>query len=151
MTKTGESLYTLVKPDKDKEYEAINIDPENRTYLVCIAYSISGESEWELLKGRTKVYDYIKTLMETTEIDIYESFVLVESLTLKDRKSIYAFMSYVKKFYDDGFDIEDYVDDEKYQRGAHIIPIDRAFASLLNQREQFSPLIQDDEDSESDI
>jgi len=146
-----ENLYNLIKPDKDKEYEAINIDPENRMYLVCIAYSISGEGEWELLRGRTRVYDYIKTLMETTEIDIYESFVLVESLTLKDRKSIYAFMSYVKRFYDDGFDIEDYVDDDKYQGGSHIIPIDRTFASLLNGREPFSPLIQDDEDSESDI
>ena len=151
MTKTGESFYNLIKPNQDKEYEAINIDPEVKMYLVCIAYPISGDSEWELLKGRTQVYDYIRGLLEATEIDIYESFVLVEGLTLKDRKSIYAFMSYVKRFYDDGFDIEDYADDEKYGRGAHIIPIDRAFAELLNRREQFSPLVQDSEDSESDI
>ena len=54
------------------------------------------------------------------DIDLEHSFVLVESVTLAERKSIYAFMKYAGDFYSDNFDIEDYVkgdwDENDYKR-----------------------------------
>lgn len=94
--------------------------PEDRQYLICIrAKSGSGEYDsWEIVKGRTEAYEYVKNNIDY--IDMEYSFILVESLTLADRKSIYAFMKYAGEFYEDSFDIEDYIkgdwDEEDYKR-----------------------------------
>lgn len=94
--------------------------PEDRQYLICIrAKEGSGASDsWIIVTGRTEAYECIKINID--EIDLEHSFVLVESVTLAERKSIYAFMKYAGEFYSDGFDIEDYVkgdwDEEDYRR-----------------------------------
>lgn len=98
--------------------------PEDREYLVCIrAKEGSGESDsWAFVTGRTATYEYIKENIE--DIDLNYSFVLVETLPLEKRKSIYAFMKYAGEFYADGFDIEDYIkgdwDEDEYQRNNDI-------------------------------
>ena len=94
--------------------------PEDRQYLICIrAKEGSGTQDyWDILTGRTEAYEYIKSNID--DIDLDHSFVLVESVTLAERKSIYAFMKYAGEFYSDGFDIEDYIkgdwDEADYKR-----------------------------------
>ena len=57
--------------------------------------------------GRTAAYEYIKENIDDIDFDL--SFILVESCSLSERKSIYAFMKYVGDFFEDNFDIEDYI------------------------------------------
>ena len=98
--------------------------PESRQYLICIrAKENSGaQDSWDFVTGRTEAYEYIKENID--DIDLEHSFVLVESVTLAERKSIYAFMKYAGEFYSDGFDIEDYVkgdwDEADYMRNNDI-------------------------------
>lgn len=94
--------------------------PEERQYLICISgYT---QDSWNIVIGRTEAYNYIKENID--EINLEHSFILVESCTLDKRKSIYAFMKYAGEFYNDGFDIEDYIkgdwDERDYQRNNDI-------------------------------
>lgn len=101
--------------------------PEDRQYLICIrAKEGSGAQDaWDFATGRTEAYEYIKSNIDY--IDLEHSFVLVESVTLSERKSIYAFMKYAGEFYSDGFDIEDYIkgdwDESDYMRNNDITPM----------------------------
>lgn len=93
--------------------------PESRQYLICL----TGTSEsWIIVTGRTEAYNYIKENID--DINMEHSFILVESCTLAERKSIYAFMKYAGEFYSDGFDIEDYIkgdwDEIDYKRNNDI-------------------------------
>jgi hypothetical protein len=83
--------------------------PEDRQYLICIkTKGGSGvQDSWDIVIGRTAAYEYIKECIE--DIDLDHSFVLVESCELAKRKSIYTFMKYVGDFFEDSFDIDDYV------------------------------------------
>ena len=93
--------------------------PEDRQYLICIRARATNRTiydddgyyetydEWTIVTGRTACYEYIKENIEIIDFD--ESFVLVETLPLNKRKSIYAFMKYAGEYYNDGFDIEDYI------------------------------------------
>ena len=97
--------------------------PEERQYLICIRVNDPHSNDyWDILIGRTAAYEYIKENID--EIDMEHSFVLVESVSLAERKSIYAFMKYAGEFYSDGFDIEDYIkgdwDEEDYKRNNDI-------------------------------
>ena len=98
--------------------------PEDRQYLICIrAKEGSGTHDsWEIVTGRTEAYEYIKSNIDDINLDY--SFVLVESVSLAERKSIYAFMKYAGDFYSDNFDIEDYIkgdwDEIDYKRNNDI-------------------------------
>ena len=98
--------------------------PEDRQYLICIrTKNGSGvQDSWDIVTGRTEAYEYIKNNID--DIDMDRSFILVESLTLAERKSIYAFMKYAGDFYEDSFDIEDYIkgdwDEIDYKRNNDI-------------------------------
>lgn len=98
--------------------------PEDRQYLICYrAIQGSGENDgWELITGRTEAYTFIKENIDI--MDLEHSFVLVETLTLDKRKSIYAFMKYAGDMYEDNFDIEDYIkgdwDEEDFKRANDI-------------------------------
>ena len=92
-------MVTIVKDQKKT--------PEEKQYLVCIRGKDGGTDEWNILEGRTDAYEYIKANIEYIDLD--KSFILVENLPLSKRKSIFAFMKYVQDNYEDGFDIEDYV------------------------------------------
>ena len=54
----------------------------------------------------------MKDTLDIMRINMRESFVLVESLNLSERASIYSFMLHVQDKYDDGFDIDEYVTEE---------------------------------------
>ena len=100
--------------------------PEERQYLICIrAKDPHSNDYWDIMIGRTAAYEYIKENID--DIDMEHSFVLVESVTLSERKSIYAFMKYAGEFYSDGFDIEDYIkgdwDESDYMRNNDITPM----------------------------
>ena len=101
-------MYTIVDHDKDLKYEEstrLN-DPEQRLYLVCICGN-SDADEWCICKGRPETYEYIKERLDI--INFEESFVLVETLKLKDRISIYTFMKKVQSNYQDNFDIDEFI------------------------------------------
>lgn len=94
--------------------------PEDRKYLICIHGKT--EDSWNIITGRTEAYEFIKENID--DIIMEDSFILVESCTLNERKSIYAFMKYAGEFYSDGFDIEDYIkgdwDEMDYKRSNDI-------------------------------
>lgn len=84
-------------------------DYEEKQYLICIRSENYDYDMWEIVTGRTEAYNYIKDNVDLDIIDFKESFVLVENCTLNERKSIYAFMKYVGQFYEDDFDIDEYI------------------------------------------
>lgn len=121
-------MYKLVEPNKDIEFEKSmsKKNPETKQYLICIAaIPGSGETdEWVICNGRRAAYD--KIVESIDYIDLRYSFVLVETCKLSDRKSVYAFMKYMENFYNEGFDIEDYVkgdwSESEYQHSNDIDP-----------------------------
>ena len=90
--------------NKEKHYEA-------KEYLVCIVDKDFSAKEWEIFEGRTATYEWLKNEIEN--IDLEESFVLVEGLDLSKRKSVYKFMRYVGDLKEDNFDIDDYISSDK--------------------------------------
>lgn len=85
-------------------------DPEERIYVVLyIANDEKGEEikSWEEIEGRTNTYKFIKGMIDN--INIYESRVLVETVSLADSLNVYEFMKITSKHITDTtFDIEDY-------------------------------------------
>lgn len=127
MAEELKQLYRVVNDKYDKREEASKKNPENKQYLICIA-SIpdSGvEDEWCIVNGRRAAYE--KIVESIDYIDLRYSFVLVETCTLSDRKSIYTFMKYMENFYNEGFDIDDYVkgdwSEQEYIENNEIDPI----------------------------
>lgn len=66
---------------------------------------------WDIVEGRLEAWEYIKDKCMYTNVNVEESFILVDTLTLNKRKPIYNFMKYTESMIEntDGFDIEDYV------------------------------------------
>ena len=93
-------------------------DPELKEYLVLFV-GVGGDEEhfkdYQFVKGRTATYDLIKTLID--DIDIDESYVLVEGVSLEDRVTVYEFMRHMKMhfFQDDTFNIEDYNQGDEFE------------------------------------
>lgn len=104
--------------NKNPEQKLLRKNPEDKVYLLCIAGKDGAPDSWELITGRTELYDTIKNSIEF--IDLERSFTLVESAKLENRKSIVAVMKYLEQFYNDSFDIEDYIkgdwDEEEYRK-----------------------------------
>lgn len=104
--------------NKNPERKLLRKSPEDKVYLLCIAGKDGAGDSWELITGRTELYDTIKNSIEF--IDLERSFTLVESAKLENRKSIVAVMKYLEQFYNDSFDIEDYIkgdwDEEEYRK-----------------------------------
>ena len=88
--------------------KVVKKDPEEKQYLICIRAK-HGEDSWDIIVCRTETYRVLKEYIQTGDIDFEESFVLVERVDLEGRKSLYRFMKYAEQFYEDNFDIEDYV------------------------------------------
>lgn len=82
-------------------------NPEFKTYLLCITGKDGYEDYWEIIEGRSNVYEHIKNNAQF--INVEDSFVLVEGLALEKRASVYQFMKHCESFFNDSFDIEDYV------------------------------------------
>ena len=116
MVQEKQQMYRVINPNQDKKFEErFNQDFEHKEYLCCLTINIDGnmEQEHEILMGRTEAYEYLRQYIETyPELNMLNSFVLVDGLPLSERKSIYAFMRYIQQFYDDGFDVDEYITDE---------------------------------------
>jgi len=82
---------------------------EEKQYLICLTGM--GQDDWIIVEGRTEAYEYIKNAVHW--IDFENSFVLVENLSLAERKSVYAFLKHVQDNYDDGFDIDEYIESDR--------------------------------------
>lgn len=95
-------------------------DAEKKRYLLCIEEN-SGEKDWAIVIGRTAAYEWVKERAEF--INFNESFILVETLKLAERKALYSFMKYAQDMYEDSFDIDDYVrgdfDEEDFIRNSN--------------------------------
>ena len=100
---------TLTKGDLEMEEKKLMFREvkKEKQYLICIAGKDGADDTWDIVEGREEAYEYIKNAIEFTDLE--RSFILVESAKFSDRKSIYAFMKYAESFFEDNFDIEDYV------------------------------------------
>lgn len=84
-------------------------DPEEKKYFVCFR---SHTDHWMICDGRKDAYEYLKEcIRDGMEIDLDDGFVLVETCTLNQRKSLVKFIKFCQNIYKDGFDIDDYIDD----------------------------------------
>lgn len=88
-------------PDLDKEY------------LIFFVYGDDDAGEvkdWKLITGRRKLYEFIKDMIETMNLD--ESFVLSDKSALEGRLTVYEFMKHVVEeqnlYPEDGFNIDNY-------------------------------------------
>lgn len=82
--------------------------PEVKEYLVLMQYRETGENDYKFIMGRTETYKFIKDIID--ELDIDESFVIVETVNISSRITVYEFMRMCKerKLFDDDFDIDQY-------------------------------------------
>lgn len=101
-----EIVFAKVVKDKPDQ-NIIKNNPELKEYLLCIAGKDGADDTWEMITGRTELYETIKNNIEW--IDLERSFVLLSTAKLENRKSIVAFMKYCERFFNDSFDIEDYI------------------------------------------
>ena len=108
--------------NQNPEQKLLRKNPEDKIYLLCIAGKDGAPDSWELITGRTELYETIKSSIDFSDLE--RSFTLVESAKLENRKSIVAVMKYLEQFYNDSFDIEDYIkgdwDEEDYRKNNDI-------------------------------
>ena len=134
----NKQMYELVKPEVKLLQ---NKSPEEKEYLVCLNFddNDTGTRQWNIYKGRTETYERIKEQLYTFDfgitgdaLDIYESFILVEGAKLEERVRLYDFMKHCEKFYNDGFNIDDYINHEDDTESDNIANQDRVDTNLLN-------------------
>ena len=83
--------------------------PEEKEYLLLLKYITDNDSEsteFCIFIGRTEARKYIIDVVP--DLDIFESYVLVEGVVLENRITVYEFMKHMENYFSDGFDIEDY-------------------------------------------
>ena len=114
---TGEKQPMVVNVDKKKK------SFEEKEYLICIE-CMSGDLFWEVVKGRTEAYSRIKYTIYVDAVNFDTSFILVEGKSITERVSLYAFLKHVQDYFEDGFDIDDYVkgdfDEEEFRKNNNI-------------------------------
>lgn len=90
-------------------------DPEQRQYVILVVDLVEEEfNEWVAVSGRTNTYEYIKSHAYT--MDVGQSIVLTENVSLKDALTVSQFVKYLKNgdiVEDDGFNIEDFEDGDE--------------------------------------
>jgi hypothetical protein len=88
--------------------KVVKQDPKNKIYLICLR-TANGDY-WSIEEGRRAAWDYIKDHVIQDDADVLESFVLVDSVELRKRVTVYDFIKYSESMVNDPeFDIEDYV------------------------------------------
>lgn len=85
-------------------------DPEVQIYIVLYVGNDDNSDikSFDVIKGRVSVYEHIKNLVDY--IDCVQSKVIANGVDFDEAFSVYYFMKVMKQYFDDGFDIEDYVD-----------------------------------------
>lgn len=94
--------------EEDMKQVKDEFDKKNKKRYIVIYSMAADEDEryWMPFEGRDATREFIKTVVD--EIDIKTGLILVDNVTLAESLSIYKFMKVIQKYYDDGFDIEDY-------------------------------------------
>ena len=134
----NKQLYRLVDPEADARFDQRMLkDPEEKQYLVCLLMEYSDDViyEWNLIRGRKAAYEYLQENIE--EINLEESFILTEGVKLEDRKTSYAFMKYCQSIFNDGFDIDNYVEQPMEATNTTRI-VDGTFTDLLDGRRELT-------------
>ena len=92
-------------------------DPDLKEYLILLTGLDDTEEfkDFQFVTGRTATYELIKTFIDNIDID--NSYVLVEGVALEDRISVYVFMRHmhIHFFQDDPFDIEKYNQGDEFE------------------------------------
>lgn len=96
-----EAIEIVKAPEKNHEEKEYIV-----FFIMVDDYGDYEQRLWEIKVGRTSTYEFVKSIIE--DIDIHNSKVLVEDMTLQDAGSVYEFCKYMQNFYNDGFDVEDY-------------------------------------------
>lgn len=104
----------FMKTDKNLSDSISSSDPELIEYVILytdIGYTDDEEPyRWVKIQGRTNAYNNIKD--NASSINVDSSFIIAESVTLKDALSVREFCEYLKNAEltteDDDFDISDY-------------------------------------------
>lgn len=80
--------------------------PEVKEYLVLTQNSEDGTTEFQFIIGRSATYEYLKSVIDTIDLD--ESYVIVETVKIKDRITVYEFLKMCKdrQLFDDDFDVD---------------------------------------------
>lgn len=87
------------------------VPPEAKQYLLLLFFNDENvEKTFEIITGRENTYNFVKE--KAGEIDIRKSHILVTGVPLEDINTIYAFMKAMEKNFEDGFNIDDYLDPE---------------------------------------
>ena len=114
-----------------KMFSVVKQDPNQKIYLVCLR---TGNGDyWDILEGRQEAWDYIKEHIMQDDVDVEASFVLVDTVLLRKRVSVYDFIKYSEQFVNDpGFDIEDYVNGDVIQSTEEEVQLPESDAMKMN-------------------
>lgn len=85
------------------------LDHEKQIYLLLYISNDDKTKSYEVIRGRTKIYEHIKKLVEN--IDCVKSKVIANGVDFKEALSVYYFMKIMETHFTDGFDIEEFVGD----------------------------------------
>ena len=97
-------------PETKREIER---SPEEKQYLLLLYYiEDPDEKTFEIITGRSFAREWL--MEQLGAIDVDSSYVLVEDVPFKDSLSnqitVRKFLNMVQKYYDDNFDINEYID-----------------------------------------
>jgi len=90
-------------------FEIVEKTPSNMDYLILYIGEMDGEEvkSFEIIEGREKAYEFIKSILEF--IDIEESKVISEIMTLEEAGSVKDFMISMREYFpNDTFDTSEY-------------------------------------------
>ena len=107
-------MFSFAAPIKNKiNMENVNILPEKNKadkYYMLVSQFKEGGTEVSIIKGQANVRMAIINSIDS--LDIQESFVLVEDIGFgvpDGKPSVYQFLKWIEDKYDDGFNIDEYV------------------------------------------
>lgn len=102
-----EQLKQFTQPKSTKSHE-------EKVYLFLYQVSIDGEEHhiYEIVTGRTDAYESMKAMVGTNDVDIHNSYAIVEGRSIEKMISIYEFAKAMEPLFKDNFDIEDYNTDD---------------------------------------
>ena len=112
--------FSFAEPLKNKQeenYHVLPADDKQRKYYMVVFYYKEGDTKVQIVRGQ---YNTRMTIINNLDfIDIDESFVLVEDVGfgIKDGKpSVYTFLKWIEKNYDDGFNIDEYIESKREEQ-----------------------------------
>lgn len=81
--------------------------PEVKEYLVLYEYIEDKTTEFTFITGRTQTYEFLKSIID--KIDLDNSYVIVESVKISDRITVYEFLKMCKdrQLFNDDFDVDE--------------------------------------------